>query len=134
MALGTLITVLGSVVVALLGLAGVAYTARSAKAANLRTAESEAWNRQVESWRKDVEELRADREEDRRRHAEEMAEVRADLAKIKEEAREDRLARYELVTWARAVVALLRIHQIPFPPPPPGVADTDPGSTTAVSH
>lgn len=129
MALGTLITVIGSIVVALLGLAGVAYTARSAKAANLRTADSEAWNRQVESWRKDVEELRKDRDEDRKR----LAEMESTLEAVKKEAAIDRLARYELVHWARAVVALLRANGIPFPPPPPGVADTDPGSTTAVS-
>lgn len=135
--LGTLLPAVGSILVAMLGLVGVVYTVRGARDANQRSEQTVAWKAQIDalqkradSWRDDVDALRADRDEDRARHAEEIAAVREDLTKIQKQATEDRLARYELVHWARAVMALLRQAGITFPPPPPGVADTDPGLTT----
>lgn len=136
-----LLTIFGSVFVAMISLAGVVYAARSSRAANARSEVTKTWQAQLDalqravdgarmradSWRDDVEALRADRDEDNARHAEEIAAVRGDLEKVKEQATQDRTARHELVSWARAVIALLRGHGITFPPPPPGVSDTDPG-------
>lgn len=132
----TLLTVIGSVLVAALSLGGVIYAARSSRAANARSEETKTWQYQLDAlekrannWRDDVEALRADRDEDRAK----LEAVQADLGRFKEEAARDRLARFELVHWARAVVALLTRHGIPFPPPPPGVSETDPG-LTPVDH
>lgn len=128
------LAVAATIIVAGLGLAGVVYTARAARASNKRTAEIEQskldttrWQAQVDSWRSDVAQLRADRKEDEQRHQEQIAALRERMTRIETVAEEERRARFELITWARNVVALLRQAQIAYPAPPPGVADTDPG-------
>lgn len=128
------LAVAATIIVAGLGLAGVVYTARAARASNKRTAEIEQskldttrWQAQVDSWRSDVAQLRADRKEDEQRHQEQIAALRERMTRIETVAEEERRARFELITWARNVVALLRQAQISYPAPPPGVADTDPG-------
>lgn len=136
-----LIAVLG--VIGTLGGVYVAnrFTARTARAAQQTTAEIEAkkfdaasWKDQVDSWRADVKELREQRDADARRFAEQLGRMQGRIdelaATVERQAGEimrDRQHVTALVSWGRQVVALLREAGITFPPPPPGVADTDPG-------
>jgi uncharacterized membrane-anchored protein YhcB (DUF1043 family) len=143
-----IIAILG--VVSSLGVVVIAnrYTARTARAAQETTAEIEekkldaaSWKDQVESWRSDVKELREQRAADSRRFEEQLArqatridELTATVERQSGEIMRDRAHVTALVSWGRRVVALLREAGIAFPPPPPGVADTDPGLRRATAH
>lgn len=133
-----ILTGAGSLLAALLGLAGIVYTARSARGANSRTAaveqykaETERWKTQVESWRADAQTLRSDMAEDRRHFDEQLGKLQTRVREVEEQATSDRLARIELVQWARTVIAILRRANLMFPPPPASVSDS--GGHQAVS-
>lgn len=121
-----LITALATVVVGI-------YTARAASAANRETSQLTGWRDLVKEGREELNRLREDREEDEERHRKERAEDRGRIEACQQQINELRV-RFEeaerrerkLILWAREVVRLMRNASVPFPPPPPGVADTDP--------
>lgn len=124
-----LIPVLTAVGAAVVGI----YTARSARAANRETSQLSGWKALSESHSAEIKRLRTEREEDQEDHRQEREEDRRALAAC--HARIDDLTRRfedaerrerELIVWAREVVRLMLAAEFPFPPPPPGVADSGP--------
>lgn len=105
---------------------------------------TDSWERQVKAWRDDVIALRAQRAEDAKIHEEHRRECSRQISELTTQIRdiqrqrdvdEDRHhAEREtvtaqlavLTTWAKTVVVLLTADGITFPPPPPGIQDTDP--------
>jgi hypothetical protein len=135
-----LVSSLGGIVVA------NRFTARTARQAQETTADIErkkldasSWQDAVKLWKDDVMQLRKDREEDSVRHETEVIKLQSRLESMEDELRVVNrrgallLARDDaMVAWSRVVVTIMREAGIVFPPPPPGVAETNPGITPIV--
>lgn len=105
---------------------------------------TDSWERQVKAWREDVVALRQQRAEDSKIHEEHRKECSRQIGELTTEVRHLQRQRDSdeerhqterqtvaaqlavLVTWAKNVVVLLNSAGIAFPPPPPGIQDTDP--------
>jgi type II secretory pathway pseudopilin PulG len=118
------------------------YTSRIAKNAQIATQQIEekkldvaSWQDQVKSWRDDVKQLRELRVQDRTEYENELHKAMTRIDALEEarraDAREraaDRAIIDAMGAWGRVVVAILNKAEIVYPMPPPGIADTDPGS------
>lgn len=123
-----------SIVVALLSVAGVyianRYTSKSAQAAQETTQQIEMAKLETartEGWRADNIELRKQREEDRKTYESNMREIVNRVEMLELDQKVSQRERQSIVAWARRIVDLLKESGIPYPPPPPGIMDTDPG-------
>lgn len=112
MSIGAWTPTVGGILIAVIGAWATWRTARVARLANDREAAIDGW----QQWRADAQALRADRDA-----------LLRDIAKIRRELDvvEERLE--GCVDWVKAVIPVLKAQGIPFPPPPPGITDTDPG-------
>jgi hypothetical protein len=129
-----LVSSLGGIVVA------NRYTARTARDAQKQAAEIEekkldaaSWKQSIDNWKDDVQQLRAARNEDRVQYENELSKMKSQLEAMDEELKMinrsrafDRAQIDAMVAWSRVVIAMMRSADIPFPPAPPGVADSLP--------
>lgn len=144
-----------SIVVAAIGLFGSVvavvianrYTARTARrAADMtermeeRKLDASTWKDQYEGWREDALKLRELRDADQARYeadrerwetkltecASKIDLMQHQLALINSERAQEQAYLEAVVAWCRTVVNLLIQAGIAYPPPPPGIADTDP--------
>lgn len=122
-----------SVIVAFCSVLGVyianRYTAKSAQKAQETTSQIEMAKLETartEGWRQDNIELRRQREEDRRGYETSVREINERIEMLELDQKVAQRERKNLVSWARRIVELLREAGINYPPPPPGILDTDP--------
>jgi septal ring factor EnvC (AmiA/AmiB activator) len=149
LAIIALVSSLGGIVIA------NRYTARTARQAQVTTAEIEkdkieqtSWRELNQGLREEVKRLRDDARADREEWAAQLEKVRTDalthghdcakqLDRLRQQIEQDaarhnrdraHLARQvdALVDWGRAVVRQGRVHDWQLPSPPPALADTDP--------
>jgi uncharacterized membrane-anchored protein YhcB (DUF1043 family) len=129
---GVIVAVIGGV----LSLTGVwlanRYTSRTAREAQITTAQIESrkldiqtWKEQVELWRNDALKMRERLDEYEKEAREHRAECRTQIQQLEDaiereqEARSIERAQLDaLMAWARVVVGILRRGEIPFPAPP----------------
>ena len=116
------------------------YTARTAREAQRQSAEIEekkldsaSWKESVNNWKDDVQQLRAARREDQVQYENDLSKLQSRLDALDEELKIvnrarafDRAQIDAMVAWGRVVVAMMRNADIPFPPAPPGVAESIP--------
>lgn len=144
-----------SIVVAAIGLFGSVvavvianrYTSRTARrAADMtermeeRKLDASTWKDQYEGWREDALKLRELRDADQARYETDRARledkltecaakvdrVHDQLVRINAERAQEQAYLEAVVAWCRTVVNLLIKAGVAYPPPPPGIADTDP--------
>jgi septal ring factor EnvC (AmiA/AmiB activator) len=135
---GVVVAVIGGV----LSLTGVwlanRFTSRTAREAQITTAQIESrkldiqtWKEQVELWRGDALKMRERMNEFERESREHRDECRRQIQDLEEAIEREQDARVEervqldaLMAWAKVVVGILRSGKIPYPVPPPGVDDS----------
>ena len=98
-----------------------------------RTVHREEWETLLSEWRKEVHELRTMRAEDKRVYDAELRECRARIDQLERDREQDRVRIRALTTdlarlssWAREVIALLRINDIAFPALPIDIGEGGP--------
>jgi len=126
-----LITAGGVVLAALFTLMGVRFTQRATRAAAERTAalertkvDAQAYESARQTWDEHVDSLReqlADLREDAERQRRTAQELRARVDELEDGRERDRARIRELTSYARQLLRILADHEIPYPPPPPGL-------------
>lgn len=138
--IAAVIGLVSAVVSGALVYAGVRFNGRQVAAANARTAALEGERvdlERIESLGKEVKDLRLQIKEDRADHHAEIVRLRNDndgqmsrmtvrIADLERKRLGDRMALNTLSTYARALLTLLRLHQIEYPAPPDGLDVTGP--------
>lgn len=122
-----------SVIVAFFSVLGVyianRYTAKSAQKAQETTVQLEMAKiekERTEGWRADNIELRKQREEDKAGYETRMRHLNDRVESLEAEQVVSQRERKSIINWAYRVVEVLRDAGLAYPPPPPGLIDTDP--------
>lgn len=105
------------------------YTARSARAANRETIQLASWKDLVTASRQEITALRTQQKQDEEDNRREITDLKERVDTLTRRIDQSERRERALILWARSAVSIMRAQGISFPVPPPGVEETDPGTT-----